>query len=70
VASVDPTPKDVQRLLAEDAGGPVNTLNPLKFKPGRRADYEARARSIVPHLRATDSEVPTRVTARRCSRTG
>ncbi|QYJ03199.1 DUF1330 domain-containing protein [Nocardioides panacisoli] len=41
--AVDPTAADLQRLLAEDPGGPVVMLNLLRFKPDGRASYDAYA---------------------------
>ncbi len=49
--SVDPTGADLQRFLAEDAGGPVVMLNLLRFKPGggreRYAEYGAAAQAFL-----------------------
>jgi uncharacterized protein (DUF1330 family) len=47
--AVDPRGADLERLLAEDPGGPVVMLNLLRFAEGGAASYEEYAR----HLRET-----------------
>ncbi|MET8575343.1 DUF1330 domain-containing protein [Streptomyces sp. NPDC005012] len=44
--AIDPTGADLQRLLAEDPGGPVVMLNLLRFAPGGRAAYEEYSRAV------------------------
>lgn len=39
--AVDPSGKDLKRLLEEDPGGPVVMLNLLRFKPDGKASYQA-----------------------------
>jgi uncharacterized protein (DUF1330 family) len=48
--AVDPTGRDLKRLLAEDPGGPLVMLNLLKFSAGGRASYRAYAERIRPFL--------------------
>lgn len=48
--AVDPTAADLQRLLADDPGGPVVMLNLLRFKPGGRASYDAYSEAAARFL--------------------
>jgi uncharacterized protein (DUF1330 family) len=54
---VDPTGRDLSRLLEEDPGGPFVMLNLLKFRAGGRAGYEAYAREARAFLHRYGAEV-------------
>jgi uncharacterized protein (DUF1330 family) len=49
--SVDPVAADIQRLMAEDPGGPVVMLNLLRYKPdGGRERYAEYGAAAAPFL--------------------
>jgi uncharacterized protein (DUF1330 family) len=49
--AVDPRKEDLERLAAEDPGGPVVMLNLLRFTPGGEATYQEYARHTGPFLK-------------------
>jgi uncharacterized protein (DUF1330 family) len=55
--AVDPTGRDLKHFLADDPGGPVVMLNLLRYKEGKRDDYEEYARRIRPFLEDIGAEV-------------
>jgi uncharacterized protein (DUF1330 family) len=55
--AVDPTGRDLKHFLADDPGGPVVMLNLLRYKEGKREDYEEYARRIRPFLEDIGAEV-------------
>ncbi|MBJ7518326.1 MAG: DUF1330 domain-containing protein [Solirubrobacteraceae bacterium] len=56
---VNPTGRDLKRLLAEDTDppSPIAMLNLLRFKEGGRPDYEEYARRIAPFLERVGGEM-------------
>lgn len=54
---VDPTGRDLKRLLSEDPGGPCVMLNLLKMREGGRASYEQYAERIRPFLAEVGAQV-------------
>ena len=55
---VDPTPAEIEKLLAEDAGGPVVMLNLLRYDPdGGRERYAEYAAKTAPHLERVGGEL-------------
>lgn len=55
--AVDPTGRDLKRLLAEDDGGPVVMLNLLRFAPGGERPYREYADRIRPFLDELGAEI-------------
>lgn len=54
---IDPTGEDLQRLAAEDDGGPIVMLNLLRFAPGGRERYAEYAKATGPFLAKVGGEL-------------
>jgi uncharacterized protein (DUF1330 family) len=56
--AVDPTPEDIQKLLAEAGNGPIVMLNLLRYKPdGGRERYADYAAKTFPFLQGVGGEI-------------
>ncbi|MBA9001587.1 MULTISPECIES: DUF1330 domain-containing protein [Thermomonospora] len=55
--AVDPTGKDLKRLMDEDPGGPVVMLNLLRFAPGGQDSYMEYTRRTAPFLKKYGGEL-------------
>lgn len=57
VEKVDPTPEDIQRLLAEAGDGPFVMLNLLRYAEGGRETYAEYAAKAQPFLEGVGGEL-------------